>query len=43
MLLWIVLIVILLATDAFCPLFALMGSHCDGHNAAPPTTQHQHN
>lgn len=33
MLVWIVLIVVLLATDAFCPLFALMGSHCDGHNA----------
>ena len=36
MLLWIVLIIILLATDAFCPLFALMGSHCDGHNESTP-------
>ena len=33
MVVWIVMIVLLLATDVFCPLFALMGSHCDGHNA----------
>ena len=33
MVVWIVLIVLLLATDVFCPFFALMGSHCDGHNA----------
>ena len=32
MVVWIILIIILLATDAFCPLFALMGSQCDGHN-----------
>lgn len=32
MVVWIVLIVLLLATDVFCPLFALMGSRCDGHN-----------
>ena len=33
MVVWILLIVLLLATDVFCPLFALMGSRCDGHNA----------
>ena len=33
MVVWIVLIVLLLATDVFCPFFALMGSRCDGHNA----------
>ena len=31
---WIVLLVLLLATDVFCPFFALMGSHCNGHNAS---------
>ena len=35
MLVWIVLIIVLLASDAFCPLFALMGSKCDGHNQSP--------
>lgn len=33
MILWIVLFVLLIATDIFCPLFALMGSHCQGHNS----------
>jgi hypothetical protein len=32
MLIWVVLIVVLLASDVFCPLFALMGSQCGGHN-----------
>ena len=43
MLLWLLLIILLLASDAFCPLFALMGSKCDGHNQGGGSNNHSSN